>query len=123
MTFTERVLESVRRIPAGKVASYGQIAALAGSPRAAITVGQILHRQLGLGVTQRGHGTTQQGRTVLPCWVVPWQRVINSQGYVSTTCLEHPAELQAALLKTDGVTVTRHRGLYRVDLRRFLWQT
>ena len=44
MTFYDAVLEIVRRIPKGKVATYGQIAALAGSPRASRIVGSALCR-------------------------------------------------------------------------------
>ena len=104
MTFQEKVVAAVSQIPVGQVATYGQLAGLAGSPRGARAVGTILHQLPELDK-------------------IPWQRVINSRGYLSTTCLEHPAELQAALLKADGIIVNRpSRGLFRVDLRRFLWQ-
>lgn len=103
MSFSERVIHFVRQIPKGKVASYGQIAALAGSPRSAITVGQILHNQ-----SEKYH--------------LPWQRVINSRGYISTTCLEHPAEMQASLLEAEGVKVKKHDGLYWIDLKNCQWQ-
>lgn len=102
-TFAERVITLIKQIPAGQVATYGQIAGLAGSPRAAISVGQILHRQ-----------TELAG--------LPWQRVINSQGYISTTCLEHPAELQAGLLENEGIEIGQRRGLFTVDLSQYLWQ-
>lgn len=85
------------------MATYGQIAALAGSPRAAITVGQILHRQT---------------ETV----DLPWQRVINSRGLISTTCLEHPPELQAALLRGEGIKLDNSNGCYRINLGRYLWE-
>lgn len=104
MSFKNQVIETTKEIPRGRVATYGQIAALCGSPRAAISVGQILHNYL-----------DEQGD-------IPWQRVINSKGYISTTCLEHPAELQASLLKNDGVALEYSRGLYRADLMKYLWQ-
>jgi len=100
--FGERVVEIIRQVPRGKVATYGQIAALAGSPRAAIMVGQILHNS---------------SETL----DLPWQRVINAQGYISTTCLEHPAALQATLLRHDGVQVTEQAGLFKIDLKKYRW--
>ena len=63
-SFASRVLKVVRAIPRGKVASYGQCAALAGSPNKARQVGKLL--ALGLAA----HGA-------------PWQRVINSGGSIS----------------------------------------
>ena len=64
--FARRVLAAVRRIPAGLVATYGDIAALAGSPRAARAVGSILrecrdpytpcHRVIGAGGSLGGFG-------------------------------------------------------------------
>ena len=100
MSFTDRVISAVRRIPRGQVATYGQIAALAGSPRGAIAVGQILHRTL-----------TE----------LPWQRVINSQGYISTSCLEHPATMQGGLLEEEGVKVNWSTKPPKVDLKEYLW--
>lgn len=64
--FTRRVLNAVRRIPPGRVATYGDIAALAGSPRAARAVGNIMrecrdpgmpcHRVVGAGGALGGYG-------------------------------------------------------------------
>lgn len=102
MGFNDRVIKAIKQIPKGKVATYGQVAALAGSPRAAITVGQILHRQ-----TEKHN--------------LPWQRVINHQGRISVSCLEHPAELQAMLLKEDGVEITEDKNCYWVDLGKYRW--
>jgi O-6-methylguanine DNA methyltransferase len=66
MTFKQRVLAAVRRIPPGRVATYGDIAALAGSPRAWRAVGTIMrdcrdpatpcHRVIGAGGTLGGFG-------------------------------------------------------------------
>ncbi|MFQ5528739.1 MAG: MGMT family protein [Gemmatimonadota bacterium] len=60
----EAVYEVVRRIPRGRVATYGQVAALAGSPGAA--------RQVGYALAALDAGTT-----------VPWHRVLNSRGGIS----------------------------------------
>jgi len=65
--------------------SYGQVALMVGIPRAAIMVGQVLH---------------QNGDRV------PWWRVINIKGRISTTCMEHPADMQKALLEEEGVKVS-----------------
>lgn len=102
MTFKEQVLTIIKRIPRGQVATYGQIAAIASSPRAALMVGRIL----------RQSSESEQ---------LPWQRVINSQGRISIVNMDYPAELQAELLRQEGVIVTENRG-YFVDLSKYLWQ-
>ena len=84
--FTDRVLKAVRMIPKGKVASYGQIALMVGAPRAAIQVGWVLH---------------ENGDTT------PWWRIINKIGHISTTCMEHDANMQKTLLEKDGVKVSK----------------
>lgn len=99
--FKDKVVQIVRQIPRGKVASYGQIAALAGSPRGAITVGTILH-----------HTKIE----------LPWQRVINSKGFISTTCFEHPAQMQAKLLEGEGIEVSWTTVMPSLDLARYQWQ-
>ena len=68
--FQRRVLSAVRRIPPGRVATYGDIAALAGKPRAARAVGNIMrtarepglpyHRVIGAGGTLGGYGGNLQ---------------------------------------------------------------
>lgn len=100
--FFERVYRLVRQIPAGKVASYGQIAALLGHPQAARTVGWAL--------------------SALPAdqvAAVPWQRVINSAGRISISRADLSADLQRALLEAEGVEFDE-RGY--VDLHRFGWE-
>lgn len=95
--FQERVLEIVRAIPRGKVLAYGQVAMLAGAPRGARQVGRILYAR---------------GRTV------PWQRVINRFGGLSTYKVGTGAE-QRALLEREGVTFIRD-GV--VDLKKHQWR-
>lgn len=100
----QKIYKLVEQIPMGKVATYGQIAALCGSPRGARTVGWALH--------------------VLPAnklKEVPWQRVINREGRISTTCLEHNADFQAFLLKQEGVEVVKRDGHWWIDLKKYLW--
>ncbi len=82
--FFEQVYRLVRQIPAGKVTSYGAIARMLEHPHAARTVGWALH---GL-----PRGTD-----------VPWHRVINSRGRVSTRFPERGVNLQRALLESEGV--------------------
>jgi len=96
----ERIWAVVRRIPAGRVATYGQVARIAGLGGAARLVGYALHA-----LPEKGHG-------------VPWQRVINSQGRISQRGLGGPEEVQRRLLEREGV----HFDLRdRVDLARFGW--
>lgn len=99
--FYEDVYELVRSIPAGRVATYGQIASLLGKPRGARLVGWALN--------------------VCPS-NVPWQRVINHQGMISIENLRASKDLQAKLLKNDGVEVIFKQNNYWVDLKNYLWQ-
>lgn len=101
-SFFDQVYVLVRQIPPGKVASYGQVAALLGHPRAARTVGWAL---ASLPDTQEQE--------------VPWQRVINAQGRVSIRHLRHAADEQRALLEQEGVEFDADE---RVDWKRFGWQ-
>ncbi len=99
VSFFQRVYDVVRRIPYGRVASYGQVAMILEHPQAARTVGWAMH--------------------ALPADSdVPWHRVINSQGRVSTSCLTHPPDLQRRLLEEEGVVFGADG---RVDMRRFGW--
>ena len=99
-TFARRVEAMIQKIPQGRVATYGQIAALCGSPRAARQVGWILFRSVG---------------------ALPWQRVINREGRLSIVNPEVTAAQQAALLRKEGVDVTQRDGAYWVDLKKYLW--
>jgi methylated-DNA-protein-cysteine methyltransferase-like protein len=97
-TFYPRVIDTIRKIPRGKVATYGQIALYAGNPRAARQVAYILH--------------SSSGKQDLP-----WHRVINSKGGISLKP-RHGYELQKQLLKQEGV---RFKKDDTIDLKRFLW--
>lgn len=97
-----RVYTQVRRVPKGKVATYGQIAALLGSPRAA--------RQVGWALNCLKPGTT-----------IPWQRVLNREGRITIQNARADARHQAALLRTEGVDVQERAGNWWVDLTRFGW--
>ena len=94
-----RISAVVRRIPRGRVASYGQIAELAGIPRHARQVGYALH-----------HLDAESS--------VPWQRVLNASGEVAKRAYPEDARWQRDLLEEEGVEFDV-RG--RV-LPRFFWK-
>ncbi len=95
-----RIYEVVRRIPKGRVATYGQVAALAGYPGHA--------RQVGYALNALPTGTT-----------LPWHRVINARGEVSRRA-EPGGELsQRMLLEREGV---RFDARGKVKLARVGWK-
>jgi len=97
--FHRRTIDVIKKIPCGRVATYGQIAAMAGDPRAARQVVRTLH--------------TSSDKEKLP-----WHRVINSQGRISLPP-GRGYELQRSLLEREGVKF----GLGdRIDLKQYLWQ-
>lgn len=99
VSFYDEVYEQVRRIPEGRVTTYGAVAALAGNPRAARTVGWALH--------------------ALPEDTdVPWHRVINARGGISIWKVGVPAGLQRALLEDEGIEFEADGS---VDLKRWRW--
>ena len=91
--------EIVKKIPWGKVATYGQIAALCGTPRAARAVGFALHVNPEPGV--------------IPCY-----RVVNRFGGLSSAFAFGGKEEHKRLLAEEGVLVDED---YRVDLDKYLW--
>lgn len=98
--FRRRIHAAVRRVPRGKVATYGQIARLAGLPGRSRLVGRVL-------------GALKDGAAV------PWHRVLGASGRVSARGDERSEGLQRARLAREGV-VFRKSG--RVDLERFRWR-
>ena len=95
----QRIYRIVRRIPAGRVATYGQVATLAGLAGHARQVGYALHAL--------PEETT-----------VPWHRVVNAAGRISRRSLPGGELVQRLLLERDGVSLDA-RG--RVPLRRIGW--
>lgn len=93
---TKRIYEAVRKIPKGRVATYAQIAELAGNPRMSRAVGNALHKN------PDPEGT--------PCF-----RVVNAKGELSGEFAFGGKGRQQALLEADGVIVSDGR----VDLNRF----
>ncbi len=97
--FTAKVIEIIRNIPEGRVMTYGQIAAQAGSPRAARQVVRILHSM------SKKH-------------CLPWHRVINAKGQIALQDDESYNE-QLLSLEAEGVEI----GLNGViDLKKYQWQ-
>lgn len=98
--FGARVAALVRRVPRGRVVSYGGVAAMLGSPRAARGVGHALH-------------------AMEPDTDVPWWRVINRNGEISIKGDPVLAGLQRRLLEKEKVVFD---GKGRVDWTRFGWK-
>ncbi len=95
----QRIRQAVRDIPHGYVATYGQIAKLAGLPRQARLVGYALHK-------------TPANSPI------PWHRVINSRGMVSFPVGSEQYHRQVDLLIEEGVEFCGRR----IDLQRFGWR-
>src|SRR5439155_11792407 len=100
MSRYQAIYAVVRRIPRGRVATYGQIATLAGLDGHARQVGYALH------ALPSGSG-------------LPWHRVVNSYGEVSRRSDSDSDELQIELLHAEGVVFDLDG---RIDLRRFRWR-
>jgi methylated-DNA-protein-cysteine methyltransferase-like protein len=96
MRFQSAVYRLVREIPRGQVATYGQLAAILGWPRAARAVGHAMrHCPVGL----------------------PWHRVVNASGGISLRANVAAMVTQRVLLEQEGVFV--RRGRVRVDRHRW----
>jgi methylated-DNA-protein-cysteine methyltransferase-like protein len=98
--FFAAIYAAVRRIPRGRVATYGQVARLLGSPRAARIVGWAMHG------TPRGSG-------------IPWHRVVQRGGGLSPTVSPHDPGRQRRLLEREGVTFLLNG---RIDMAAHQWQ-
>lgn len=95
--FKEAVIDVVRKIPEGKVVSYGQVALYIGAPRAARQVGWILNS-----LEEREP--------------VPWWRVVNNEGRISIKGSKYSADEQRELLIREGIEV---KGDLTFDIERF----
>ncbi|GIW19633.1 MGMT family protein [Tepidiforma sp.] len=98
-TFYEAVYALVRRIPEGRVMTYGQVALELGAPAAARAVGYAL-------------AWLPQGTEV------PWWRVVNAKGAISLRGRGEEADLQRRLLEAEGVVFGPDG---RMDLGRYRW--
>ncbi len=97
-TTYEQIYDAVKLIPRGKVATYGQIALLAGNPRWSRVVGYALH--------------ANPDPQHIPCY-----RVVNRFGEPSRSFVFGGADAQTALLESEGVEVKNGK----VDLKKYLW--
>lgn len=93
-----KIKEIIKKIPRGKVATYGQIAAMAGNPLAARQVVRILH------------SSSRKDK-------LPWHRVINSKGRISLQPGFGYEEQKSKLIK-EGIKFDRSD---RIDFKRFMW--
>lgn len=98
--FTKNVIASIRKIPRGKVATYGQIAKLAGKPQGSRGVAWILHSS---SVVQD----------------LPWHRVINSKGKISFPLMSEHERRQRSLLEREGI---EFNDADSIDLKIFQWK-
>ena len=93
---TKRIYEAVKKIPRGKVATYGQVAAMAGNPKMSRAVGNALHKN-----------PDPEG---IPCY-----RVVNAKGKLAGAFAFGGADVQANLLRADGIEVIDNK----VDLIKY----
>ncbi|MFC1887780.1 MGMT family protein [Candidatus Cloacimonadota bacterium] len=96
----QRIYDTVKLIPRGKVATYGQIADLAGYPRQARMVGYALH------------STPEDVK-------IPWHRVINSQGRISLRGSGWGG-IQKELLVQEGIVFS---GEDKISLAKYRWES
>ncbi len=136
--FKTKVIEFIKRIPKGKVVSYGQVAAFAGSPRAARQVGMIL-RNVNLEpinfaknnanqkITRKdrdielllGH---QKGRVLQDIIIesIPWWRVLNNKGIISIKGnWMATKEYQKEFLIQDGISVNAN---FTINMETYRWK-
>ena len=99
-TLTETIINLIAQVPEGKVATYGQIAKLAGSPRSARQVSRVLH------------SCSQK-------FQLPWHRIINSQGKISIPKDQPSHQEQINRLLKEGVVLGLNDA---VDLKLYQWQ-
>ena len=95
-TPTKRIYEAVKKIPKGKVATYGKVAEMAGNSKMSRAVGNALHKN--------------PDPDCIPCY-----RVVNSKGELADAFVFGGAGVQQKLLEADGVEVTDGR----VDLEKY----
>ena len=93
---TKMIYEAVKKIPKGKVATYGTVAAMAGNPRMSRAVGNALHRN--------------PDPDNIPCY-----RVVNSKGELAEAFVFGGVNIQKQLLEADGIEVIGNK----VDLRKY----
>ncbi len=97
----QRIYEIVKKIPSGKVLTYGRVAELAGLYGKARLVGYALFK-------------------VEIATDVPWQRVVNAKGEISYSIARCGGDyLQKTLLEQEGIEFSQGQ---RIDLKKYRWQ-
>ncbi len=96
--FFEKVYAIVARIPCGKVATYGQIAMMLGSPSSARTVGWAM-------------------KATPPDVKIPCHRVVNSKGTLAPVYAFGGTDVQRAMLESEGITFDKGR----VNVAKHIW--
>ena len=100
MSVFSKIYNVVSKIPKGKVATYGQVALLAGNPRWARVVGYALH--------------------VNPePFVIPCHRVVNREGKIAESFAFGGGDAQRVLLENEGIVFEKDG---YIDLKKYLWQ-
>ena len=100
MNTFEKIYEQVKRIPVGKVATYGQIAILAGNPHWSRVVGYALHNNPEPGI-------------------IPCHRVVKKDGSLTPAFAFGGENVQRDLLLSEGVIFTEN---YKVDMEKCQWK-
>ena len=97
--FSKKVIELILKVPKGQVATYGQLAKLAGKPQGSRGVSWILHSSS-------------------KAYKLPWQRILNSQGRISFSVGTAEFIKQKRLLVSEGSVFDERN---RIDLKKFQW--
>lgn len=97
--FSKKVIQLILAVPKGKVATYGQIAKLAGKPQGSRGVSWILHS------SSKAHD-------------LPWQRILNSKGMISFPVGSAEFKKQKQLLVKEGIEFNE---AHQIDLKKFQW--
>ncbi len=100
MTTFEKIYQVVLKIPKGRVATYGQVARIAGNPRWARVVGYALHVNPAFGI-------------------IPCHRVVNREGRVASGFAFGGEGVQRQMLEDEGIVFENDGS---IDLQKFGWQ-
>lgn len=100
MTVFEKIYEVVSNIPAGKVATYGQVALYAGNPRWARVVGYALHVNPKPGI-------------------IPCHRVVNRDGKTAESFAFGGGDIQRQMLENEGIAFEKDG---HIDLNKYMWR-
>jgi methylated-DNA-protein-cysteine methyltransferase related protein len=117
--FKEEVYRAVRSVPPGRVTSYGVIASLVDRPGAARAVGAALKALPDEAPSPPASAPGSRDSTTTTESRVPWWRILNWRGEISTSSIDHVAQIQRALLEDEGVEFDPAG---RIDMARFGWR-